>query len=88
MPSLKWKVHKNNLSHPRFGIVLSNRFVKKASGRNQVKRWIRAILLRYYKRVTGGVDIVLICRGGIEKENYQTLGERIAYSLKTLRLLR
>ena len=75
---LKWI--KNNLNHPRFGIVTSLKVSKKAVVRNKIKRRIRAILKEYldniFKREIS-YDIMIITKSEIKDLNYQEIQKRL-----------
>ena len=85
---LVWKTIQNNLPVSRFGIVVANSVIKKATGRNRAKRLIRAVLLKYYKQFRRGSDVVILGRKGIESETYETLNALITNALCRMNLLK
>jgi len=50
----------NNLDRNRYGIVIANRTVKKASQRNRLKRIIREALKK--TRIKKGVDLIVVVK--------------------------
>ncbi|MGB0893154.1 MAG: ribonuclease P protein component [Parashewanella sp.] len=54
----------NNLDHPRVGLTVAKRFVKKAHDRNHVKRIIRESF-RLKQHDLPAVDIVVLVRQGV-----------------------
>jgi len=75
---------KNNLSYPRFGIVVSNKLTKSAVERNAVKRKVRAILNNFIilsksscAFVKNSWDIVILTRKSVLGKSYQEIEEAI-----------
>lgn len=62
----------NNLSHPRLGLAISRKSVRSAVNRNQIKRQVRESF-RLNQELLGGIDIVVMARGGIQSWNWQDL---------------
>ncbi len=64
-------------SYNRFGIVISQRRVAKATKRNRIKRKIRALLFPYRKKTTsrGAVDMVIVVLYEPEAKGYTQLKE-------------
>ena len=56
---------KNNLSHPRFGIVVSTKVFSSAVSRNAFKRKIRAFLNSYIPLFKSSFDIVILTKKGV-----------------------
>jgi ribonuclease P protein component len=56
-PFFLLKTKKNNLGHPRLGIVIGKAIFKEAVKRNFWKRQAREVFL---KNVSGGVDLLII----------------------------
>jgi ribonuclease P protein component len=54
----------NSLSHPRLGLVIAKKNVKRAVDRNRIKRCARE-LFRHYQNEIGSVDIVVLTRRGL-----------------------
>jgi ribonuclease P protein component len=57
---------RNDLDHPRLGMVVAKKNVRKAVQRNRIKRNIRESY-RTNKSQLAGLDLVLLCRNGIDK---------------------
>jgi ribonuclease P protein component len=56
----------NNLSHPRLGLIIAKKQVRKAVGRNLIKRVIRESF-RHHQHNLPNLDIIVIARRGIEQ---------------------
>lgn len=60
----------SNHEHPRLGLVIAKKNVRKATGRNRVKRHIRETF-RLKQDELGHLDIVVLARRGLDElENY------------------
>ncbi len=68
----------NGLDHPRLGISVSRKKVRRATARNRIKRLIREAFRLGKAELPSGVDLVVLPRGG-----EQTFAE-VQHSLKTL----
>lgn len=54
----------NGLSHPRLGLAISKKNVRRAVDRNRIKRQIRE-RFRAFQDTIGGFDVVVLARPGI-----------------------
>ena len=54
----------NQLEHPRLGLVIAKKNIRKAIGRNRVKRHIREIF-RLNQDKFGSLDIIVLVRKGL-----------------------
>lgn len=54
----------NDLGYPRLGMAISRKNVRFAVTRNQIKRQVRESF-RHHQQELGGIDIVVMARGGI-----------------------
>jgi len=61
-------VKPNDLEHPRLGVVVSKKAVRKAVARNQIKRLMRESF-RLNQHTIGGFDIVAVAYADIKKFN-------------------
>ena len=59
-------VRSNNLCHPRLGLAISRKHVRRAVGRNRIKRQIRESF-RLHQDIIGGYDVVVLGKPGIDK---------------------
>ena len=60
----------SNHDHPRLGLVIAKKNIRKATGRNRVKRHIRETY-RLKQDDLGNLDIVVLARRGLDElENY------------------
>ena len=55
----------NPLGHPRLGLAISRRHVKRAVGRNRIKRVVRESF-RAHQGTLDSLDVVVLTRAGIE----------------------
>jgi ribonuclease P protein component len=69
-------VKPNELKTPRLGITIPKRLVKRAVGRNALKRRIRESF-RLNQLKFDGLDIVVMANSGISKIPYQQVSELI-----------
>lgn len=83
--AVDWKVssqhillltRKNELNQPRLGLVIAKRHVKLAVQRNRVKRIIRESF-RQHQHELNGVDIVVLIRSGIDKQDNAILFKQL-----------
>lgn len=58
-PRLRLKSVANNLPRTRIGVVVANSVSKRATVRNQVKRWIREATRQLLPCLVSGVDVVV-----------------------------
>lgn len=74
---------RNNLNHPRIGIITSRRSAKLANRRNQARRIVREAF-RLYPHSLGNTDIVIIGQKQIKLTNKQELRQCIDDLFKRL----
>lgn len=63
---------KNNLEHPRLGLIVSKKTAKRANARNRFKRVTRESF-RLIQGSLPNVDIVILSRGKITESDNQAL---------------
>lgn len=73
---------KNNLGHPRYGIVIKAQNSKSAVQRNVLKRRIRNILKNSLLVFSKGFDIVIITKKNCLSMNFSKLKESFEKLLK------
>ena len=71
-PQVTALARKNNLTNPRLGITVPKKRVKKAVGRNRIKRIIRESFRQQQHRLPN-IDIVIIAKTGIADLTNQEL---------------
>lgn len=81
------KFIENNLEESRFGIVVSNKISKKAVIRNKIKRQLREIIHQNLDEIKNRSDVVIICRPGIEKKEFQEIEQTILKTFKKIKLI-
>lgn len=64
------KIKTNELGCVRIGIVISKKIIKKATGRNKIKRQLRQIVRQETMQTKKGIDIVIACKSAIQKASY------------------
>lgn len=67
---------KNNLDHPRLGLVVRKKFLKLAVDRNRLKRLSREIFRLKQHRIAN-LDIVVMNRSGCEDKTSKQLNQYI-----------
>ena len=69
-------VKPNGMEKPRLGMTIPKRLVKKAVGRNAIKRRIRESF-RHNQQSLNGIDIVVMANSGISKLSNQQVSDLI-----------
>lgn len=77
----------NSAGHSRFGVVVPNKLIKKATDRNTKKRQIRAALRTVLGQVAAGHDIVVSGQAGLPQADYARIAEDLTAALVKARLL-
>lgn len=62
----------NELGYPRLGLAISKKSVRNSVDRNQIKRQVRESF-RLNQELLGGLDIVVMARGGFDSWKWQEL---------------
>lgn len=62
----------NSLNHPRLGVTVSKKNVRKAHDRNRVKRLIRESF-RLNQHNLPNIDIVVVVKPGLDKQSNQEI---------------
>jgi ribonuclease P protein component len=77
----------NGLDHPRLGISVSRKKVRRATARNRIKRLIREAFRLHKAKLAPGMDLVVLPRSGDltfaeAQESMASLGRDLASRLK------
>lgn len=70
----------NQLNHPRLGLVIAKKHVRRATARNRIKRVIRETFRHEQGRFAGphaGLDVVILARSGIDRLDKKTLQQQL-----------
>lgn len=62
----------NDVAHPRLGLAITKRVVRKAVDRNRIKRLVRESFRRHQTEL-GGLDVVVLSRDGAAKSSNEEL---------------
>lgn len=77
----------NNHAATRFGIVIPNKLIKKATERNKKKRQIRAALQTLLPRVVPGYDVVVSAKLDIVDASFEEIASELASLLQKARIV-
>ncbi len=86
--SFSIKHARNNLGHPRVGIVVSTKVSKKAVVRNRLRRRFYAQMRELLARLDGGVDIVIMVRHQAIDQDSSQIGNDLEKTLNRANLLK
>lgn len=64
----------NTLGHPRIGLIIANKYVRRAHERNRIKRLIRESF-RLHQHYLPAMDFVVIIKNGVDSLDNYTLTE-------------
>ncbi len=63
---------RNDLEHPRLGLAIQKKILKRAVARNRVKRIVRESF-RHHQSLLDGLDVVVIGRQGLKRTDNRQL---------------
>ncbi|VAW97281.1 Ribonuclease P protein component [hydrothermal vent metagenome] len=66
----------NQKDSARLGLAIAKKHIKKAVGRNRIKRLVRESF-RHHQELLAGVDIVVTCRSDASRLTNQVIHERL-----------
>ena len=81
-PFLTIKIVKNNLTHPRFGFIVSKKISKRAVQRNKLKRRLREIVRLNLPLIKKNVDVVFFTKSSLLSLNFPALKKEVLTLLK------
>lgn len=70
----------NQLDHPRLGLVIAKKHVRRATARNRIKRIIRETFRLHQHLFTGtaaGLDVVILARAGLDRLDNAALHQQL-----------
>jgi len=73
-PHLTLLARKNNLDHPRIGMAIPKKHIKRAVGRNRIRRIVRE-QFRLQQHQLPAIDIVVIAKAGIADLSNQEINK-------------
>jgi ribonuclease P protein component len=76
-PHLTILVRENGLGHPRLGMAISRKVVRRAVARNRIKRQLREYF-RHHQQALGDMDLVILCKPGIDKLDKSGLRDTVS----------
>lgn len=74
---------RNQLEHPRLGLTIAKKRIKRAVGRNRIKRLVRENF-RLNQHKLPHVDIVVMVKNGIEQYDNAQLNQQLDYLWRKL----
>ncbi len=80
-------VASNTVDHTRFGVVIPNKLIKKATQRNRKKRQVRAALQALLPHVQPGLDVVVSAQAGLVGAEYADILADLRNTLTKARVL-
>lgn len=66
----------NERGHPRLGMAISRKSVRRAVARNRIKRQLREYV-RLHQEEIGSLDLVVLCKPGVEKLDKRAIRDSI-----------
>lgn len=75
-PELTILARKNHLEHPRLGLTVAKKHLKRAHDRNRIKRLVRESF-RLYQHQLPACDFVFVAKGGIAKLDNATFRQTL-----------
>jgi ribonuclease P protein component len=82
-PQLTLLARHNQLDHPRLGLTVAKKHVKRAVGRNRIKRQMREYF-RQHQAELANIDIVVVAKRGIGELDNKELHELMKRLCKVL----
>lgn len=84
---IKLKLVKNNLQKNRFGFIVGLKISKKATERNQIKRWLEEVTKLSFNEFKQGFDVVIMVDPAIKEKKYGEIKEELINLYKKTKLL-
>lgn len=77
----------NNLSHSRFGFIISKRIEKRATKRNRIRRLLANSIETRIAEIVNGKDILFIVRKQIVDASLEEILESVVTTLKKANII-
>ena len=81
------KIVKNDRGVARFGFVVSKKLVKKATGRNLIKRRMSEAVKFFLNHLQGGCDVVIITQPAIIGKKFEEIKEAMELLLRQAKII-
>lgn len=82
-PFFSVRIKKNNLSHNRFGFIVSKRIDKRAVVRNRLKRVFRSNIEDSLEQMRNGYDMLFILRKQVAQKTREEMRSALTSFLKS-----
>lgn len=77
----------NNLTNPRFAVIVANKVSKRATKRNLLKRRTRAIIKNILPEIKGNFDFIITVLSPTINQSYQEMNGCLLALLKKINLI-
>lgn len=78
----------NGLNYCRFSVIISNKFSKKATERNQYRRQIKAVLLDNFSNFRENIDLIITVLPAIKKLDFVGIKAELEKQLKSKKVIK
>lgn len=82
------KIRANNLKQTRFAFIVSQRFSKKATLRNKIRRKLRELVSSKLKTLKKGLDAIIIAVPGLETKDFWEIDETMNKLFKKAKIIK
>ena len=76
------KLVPNELTHSRFGFIVSNKISKSAVKRNRIKRLLRESVRLRWMQINPGFDVVMMARADVSEKSFEDVDKAVDSLLK------
>lgn len=82
------KILPSDLKETKFAFIVSQKFARKATLRNKMKRKLREQVRRKFKKIKSGFDIIIIAMSGLETKGFWEIDEAIDELFKKAKIIK